>query len=149
VTYASRIPADGKYLVALGRAFYNFTYLEWIVISTIAKLSTQGHEAVPRRQGAKFIARALLHAVESAEPRLEDRLRRQLLGVHESFLEAIKRRNKLLHAHPFTNHEGDQRLGADHREWTMAEVDEAARFFEELAVHANGIYHDELCSSRA
>ncbi len=70
MTYASRIPADGKYLVALGRAFYNFTYLEWIVISTIAKLSTQGHEAVPRRQSAEFMARALLHVIESTEPLL-------------------------------------------------------------------------------
>ena len=141
MTYDSRIQADPDYLAALGRAFYNFTYLEWIIISTIAKLSAQGHAAVPWGQPASFIARALLDAVNAADPPLDQPLRRSLLRVHQRFRAAIKTRNRLLHAHPFTNHEGAQRLGADHREWTMDEVDDAARHFEKAAIEANGVYH--------
>lgn len=148
MTYVSRIPADADYLSALGRAFYNFTYLEWAVISTIAKLSANGHEAVPWGQTARFIACALLQAMDAGEPPLDNRLRRRLLGVYQTYRAAIKKRNKLLHAHPLTAVDGAQRLGVDHREWTMEEVDAVAQFFEKAAIDANGIYHDHLVRER-
>ena len=42
MTYESKIPADPDYLALLGRAFYNFTYMEWVVVWTIVKLSADG-----------------------------------------------------------------------------------------------------------
>lgn len=146
MTYVSRIPADEQYLAALGRAFYNFAYLEWVIISTIARLSTAGHGAVPWGQTAKFIARALLDAIETAEPPVDESVRRSLLRVHQDFRAAMRTRNRLLHAHPFTNVEGEQRLSAHHREWTMSEVEAAAQQFEEAALFANGMFHGELAS---
>lgn len=146
MTYVSRIPADEQYLAALGRAFYNFTYLEWIIISTIARLSAAGHGAVPWGRSAAAVARALLDAINGAEPPLDELLRRSLLRVHQEFHAAIKTRNRLLHAHPFTNVDGEQRLSARHREWTMEDVDAAARQFEEAALFANGVFHAELAA---
>jgi hypothetical protein len=43
-----RIPTDPAYIEALGRAFHHFTYLQWVVVSTIAKLSNNGHGALPK-----------------------------------------------------------------------------------------------------
>jgi hypothetical protein len=146
MTYVSRIPADGQYLAALGRAFYNFAYLESVIISTIARLSAVGHAAVPWGQTARFVARALLEAINAADPPLDAPSRRDLLRVHQDFRVAIKTRNRLLHSHPFTNAEGEQRLSAHHREWTMEEVEAAAQQFEEAALFANGVFHEELAS---
>lgn len=146
MAYVSRIPAGKEYLEALGRAFYNFTYLEWIIISTIARLSVAGHGAVPWGQTARVIARALLESIDTADPPLDEPVRRSLLRVHQDFRAAIKTRNRLLHAHPFTNAEGEQRLSAHHREWTMEEVDVAAQQFEEAALFANGLFHKELAA---
>ena len=44
----------------------------------------------------------------------------------------------------FTSADGEQRLGAHHREWTMVEVDEVAMFFESTAIEANDVYHRQL-----
>lgn len=132
VTYASRIPADAGYLSALGRAFYNFTYLVWIVVSTIARFSPRGCAAVPQGQTARTIARALLRAIDEASPPLAPAVRRDLLQVHERHLQVIRVRNKLLHAHPFTAEDGSQRLSAGCRPWSTEAVDDAAQHFERL-----------------
>lgn len=60
--YESRIPADPDYIQAIGRAFYNFTYLEWIVVWTIVKLSADGFKSVPKGKTANYIAKALITA---------------------------------------------------------------------------------------
>ena len=65
MTFQSRIQVHPNYIKALGTAFYNFTYLEWIVMWTIVKLSESGFEAVPRGQTASFIAKALAKAIEN------------------------------------------------------------------------------------
>lgn len=68
MTYQPRIPADQVYLQALGRAFYNFTYMEWGIIWTIVKLSSDGFDSVPRGEPAGKIARALTKAIEGTSP---------------------------------------------------------------------------------
>lgn len=148
MTYDSRIPADSDYLQALGRAFYNFTYLEWVVVSTIVKLSADGFGSVPRAQPASHIAKALIKAIAAAEPPLPDRLRRSLVNFYESYLAAIARRNKLLHAHPYTASDGTQQLGGGGVEWPSNLVDEAAQFFEAAAIAGNTIFHGELKTVR-
>ncbi|MCG2582340.1 MAG: hypothetical protein KA296_15830 [Marinobacter sp.] len=144
MTYKSRIPAGSDYLHSVGRAFYNFTYLEWVVISTIVKLSADGFGSVPRGKAASHIAKALIKAVAATEPPLPDKLRRDLVKFHESYLAAISRRNKLLHAHPYTAPNGDQQLSGGGIEWPTDIVVEAAKFFEETAITGNKIFHGEL-----
>lgn len=144
MAYQSRIPAEDGYIFSIGRAFYNYTYLEWGVIWTIAKLSSGGMTAVPKGETAKVIATALIRAIENTEPPLPKQLRFELVKFHEAFLEAIRRRNKLLHAHPYTAPGGDQQLGGGGFEWPVSAVDETAIFFEETAISGNAIFHGDL-----
>lgn len=148
MTYDSRIPADSDYLNTVGRAFYNFTYLEWVVVSTIVKLSPDGFGSVPKGQPASYIAKALIKAIAAAEPPLPDKLRRDLVKFHDSYLTAIIRRNKLLHAHPYTADDGFQQLCGGGVEWPTDVVDEAAKMFEDAAIAGNAIFHGELESAR-
>lgn len=148
MAYNSRIPADSDYLHTVGRAFYNFTYLEWVVVWTIAKLSADGFRSVPRGQTASHIAKALINAIDTAEPPLPDKLRCDLVKFHESYLVAIARRNKLLHAHPYTAADGTQQLGSEGIEWPTDVVDEAAKLFEDAAIAGNAIFHGDLKAAR-
>jgi hypothetical protein len=148
VPYKSRIPADPEYLRAVGCAFYNFTYLEWVVVWTIVKLSADGFESVPRGKSASHIARALITAIASTTPPLSEDLRRKLVTFHERYLEAIRTRNKLLHAHPYTAAGGAQQLGGGGVEWPLDTVDDAAKLFEDAAIMGNAIFHGALAEAR-
>jgi hypothetical protein len=148
MTYQSRIPVDPTYIHAVGTAFYNFTYLEWVVVWTIVKLSTDGFASVPLGETAKVIATALLKAIENTSPPLPAPLRKRLIKFHESYLAAIRSRNKLLHAHPYTAQDGQQQLGGGGIEWPISKVDQAAQLFENAAIEGNAIFHGELAQVR-
>lgn len=148
MSYHSRIPADTEYLQALGRAVYNFTYFEWGVVWTIVKLSSDGFGSVPKGKTALEIAKALTGAIENTTPPLSSSLRRQLVKIDESYRMAIKRRNKLFHAHPYTAKDGKQQLGGGGVEWPMAEIDGAAKMFEEAAIACNAVFHGALKNER-
>lgn len=144
MAYNYRITVDDEYLLKLGRAFYNYTYLEGIVIQTIAKLSADGFASVPTGKPGGEIAQALDKAIKTSEPTLPAALRQDLARLHTSFLEAIQRRNKLLHARPYIAEGGQQRLTGGGYKWPPEEVDEAARLFEEIAITGNAIYYEQL-----
>lgn len=151
--YQFRIPAVPEYVVAIGRAFYNFTYLEAVVISIIARLSRDGYDGVPRGEGATAskIARALHVALEGTPLPLPGPLRSRVANFHQDFHKAIKDRNKLLHARPYTSQAGLQQLGyydpgQGHLEWSIEKVYTVARSFEELAVEGGDIFHQQLGS---
>jgi hypothetical protein len=148
MTYHSRIPADPAYLQALGRAVYNFTYFEWGVVWTIVKLSDDGFGSVPKEKGASEIAKALTGAIAKTKPPLSPALRRRLVKVDQSYRAAIKRRNKLFHAHPYTARDGSQQLGGGGIEWPIADVDSAAKMFEESAIDCNDVFHGDLKKER-
>jgi hypothetical protein len=148
MTYHSKIPADAEYLRALGRAFYNFTYLEWVVVWTIVKLSADGFGGVPRGETASVIAKALINAIDTTSPPLPPGLRQRLAQFHSSYVAAIRSRNKLLHAHPYTAGDGVQQLGGGGLEWPMSAVDAAARSYEEAAIEGNSIFHGDLAQVR-
>jgi hypothetical protein len=148
MTYRSRIHADETYLLALGQAFYNFTYLEWGIVWTIVKLSANGFDSVPRGKPASEIARALSKAIANSQPPLPAKLRRRLIKVDEAYRDAIGARNKLLHAHPFTAGDGSQQLGGGGHVWPIESVNKAAKQFEDAAVMCNDIFHGELAAVR-
>lgn len=149
MAHPSRIPADPDYLHALGRVIYNFAYFEWSVIWTIVKLSDDGFRSVPKGKTAAEIAKALTKAIENTKPPLSAGLRRQLVKIDQSYRAAIKQRNKLIHAHPYTAQGGRQQLGGGGVEWPMAEVDSAALFFEEAAVACNQVFYGALKKERS
>ncbi len=148
MTYQSRIPADPEYLRALGTAFYNFTYLEWVVVWTIVRLSANGFDSVPRAETASVIAKALIKAIDNTSPPLPPGLRQRLVKFHESYVAAIRSRNKLLHAHPYTAGAGIQQIGGGGLEWPMSAVNEAAQFYERVAIEGSAIFHGELAQMR-
>jgi len=144
----ARIPADPVYLQAVGRTFYNFTYLEWVVVWTIAKLRPDGFGGVPKGETASRIAKALIKAIDQTQPSLPSGLRHSLVKFHEAYLRAIPRRNKLLHAHPFTATDGSQQLGGGGYQWPVEELRAAALEFQEAAIMGNDIFHGELAQVR-
>ncbi len=148
MAYVSRIGADPAYLQRLGQALYNFTYLEWVVIWTIVKLSANGFAGVPPKATAKQLANRLHDAIHGTSPPLASDLRRDLLRFHQSFHLALRVRNKLLHAHPFTAAGGAPRLGGGGVEWTDDEIDGAAKTFEDTAIEGNAIFHGALAAAR-
>lgn len=148
MAYKSRIPADPEYVQALGTAFYNFTSLEWVVIWTIVKLSADGYESVPKQKTASHIAKALIRAIDTTTPALPSSLRRELVKFHQNYLKAIRQRNKLLHAHPYTEADGTQRLMGGGSQWSIEEVEAAAKLFEDACIEGNEIFHGALARVR-
>lgn len=151
MTYQPRIHADPTYLQALGRAFYNFTYLEWVVIWIIVKLSSDGFSSVPSGKGATAgrIANALTKAIHDTSPPLPSDLRYRLVEVDKAYRDAIGYRNKLLHAHPYTADDGAQQLlYTGGPKWPLETVHEAAKLFEDAAIMGNAIFHGDLAQVR-
>ena len=137
------------YLQALGRAVYNFAYLELVVMHTIARVSPDGFDSVPKGETAKRIAGALANAIQHTSPPLSRNLHRRLAQFHKRFGNAIKVRNKLIHAHPSTTHDGAQQFWASGYEWPIETVYEAAKLFEDLAIEGNAIYYSDLSRERS
>jgi hypothetical protein len=148
--YRPRIPADPDYLAALGRAAYNFAYLEWVVVGTIVRLSADGFGSVPKRAPYRRISSALARAISDASPPLEDALRLRLVRFEERFRDAIDLRNRLIHAHPYTSSDGAQQLGGSGGlEWPVADVLGAAKLFEDGAIEGNDTFHGDLAKARS
>ena len=149
MTYSPRIGADPAYLKAVGQAFYNFTYLEWCVVWTIVRLSADGFASVPRGQTAQKIAQALTKSIDATSPPLPANLRKRLVKFDERFRAAIKLRNKLLHAHPYTASDSTQRLSGGGHDWPIGGVEDAAKSFEDAAIFGNEIFHGDLAKVRS
>jgi hypothetical protein len=147
MSYTPRIKADPAYLQAVGQAFYNFTYLEWGIVWTIVKLSANGFGSVPKGQTATYFAKALTNAIENTQPPLPNSLRKRLTKLDEAYRLAIKSRNKLLHAHPYTASDGTPRLGGG-VDWPIEAVHAAAKLFEDTAIECNNIFHGDLKAVR-
>ena len=139
-----RIPPDPAYIEALGRAFHHFTYLEWVVVSTIAKLSNNGYGALTKGRTAGYLAKKLLEAIDSSSPALSSGLRQRLTRFHRSFVRAKHRRDRLVHARPYTAIQSLPRLGNGHHEWATEKLNLAATQFEEAAIEGEDIFHGDL-----
>jgi hypothetical protein len=147
--YESRIPADPTYLQALGRAVYNFTYQEGIVVGTIVKLSSDASEAITKGKPSGDIAHALIKAIGATAPPLSSGLRKSLATFHQRYCAAIRTRNKLLHARPYTAPGGMQQLGSAGIEWPLEDLIAAAQQFEALAIEGIDIFHGSLARERS
>ena len=139
--YKFRIPIDEKYLLAIGRATYNFTYLEKIIVDIIAKISNEGHAVIP----AKATAGTICKKLEQLIPTSHADIQAELSSIHSSFKNAIdNNRNKLLHAHPYTSIDGEQQIGYPDKDWTTESIYQAAKEFELIAIDGSKLYHDKI-----
>lgn len=133
-----RIPADDAYTAMLGRAVYNFTYYEWVVVWTIEKIQP-GYLSHYSQEGptAGHVASKFKAVVVGADARLA--------ACAAAFDALRKERDKLLHAHPYTAANGVQQLGYRGRhpsaEWPLAEVEKAALAFDDAACELNSLFH--------
>jgi hypothetical protein len=71
-----------------------------------------------------------------------------LVKFDESYRAAIKVRNQLLHAHPLTAPDGSQQLGSAGANWSLEQVEVAAKQFEDAAIQGNAIFHGKLTKLR-
>lgn len=139
-----RIPADDAYTAMLGRAIYNFTYYEWVVVYITERLEP-GYLSYYTNTGptAGQVAPKFLGVVEGADARLT--------AYAATFDHLRKERDKLLHAHPYTAANGVQQLGYRGRhpstEWPLPEVEKAARKFDNAACELNSLFHQLWPSS--
>jgi hypothetical protein len=146
--YTPRIPVEDEYLSALGRATYNFTYLEWGIVWLTETLDP-GFLRRVRSLTAGQIAREFQKQVKLADPSVADKKR--LSALASTFESLTGERNALLHGNPYTANGGEQRLlyNGKHgrRDWTIPGIVEAARSFEEAAIEAGQLLHGGLYQS--
>lgn len=128
----------------LGRAIYNFTYYEGVVVQTIEKLEP-GYLSYYTKEGptAGPVARKFLEAVKRYDARL---------AAYAATFDCLRiERDRLLHAHPYTAANGAQQLGYRGRhpstEWPLPEVEKAAHEFDNAACKLNSLFH-QLWPSR-
>lgn len=144
ITAVYLIPTpDEDVLAALGRAIYNYSYLEWGVIWAIAWLRED--EAVVGRLATcdgGTIAGELTQAAEECGP--QD-MRSDLIAWAEAFEGCKNLRNDLLHAHPYT---ADPRTG-DQGLWRVRRGARRESFSVAVTageVHAIAKRFDDVCS---
>lgn len=135
-----RIPADDDYTAILGRAIYNFTYYEWVVVWTVEKLQPGYlNEYTKKAPTSGVLANKFITVVKGADPRLA--------ACAGTFSKACIMRDQLLHAHPYTAAGGTQQLGYRGRhpdtQWPLADVEEAAQNFDQAACELSSLF-DEL-----
>lgn len=148
MSYHSRIPADPEYIKIIGTAFYNFTYLEWIVVWTIFKLANEGTAYKHNDKTAGQLANDFKKYIESSTPPLSRGLFDKLVSFQKAFSDARHTRNELLHAHPYTAQGGLQQLTKEGIQWDMQAVEAAALLFENAAIKGSEIFHGSLKRER-
>lgn len=144
---AFRVPAERAYTDLLGRAVYNFAYLEWAVIYTVETLSpgylakyTGASRPIPSGQVATSFREQV-----SAHLDLPAQLRSHLDACASRFTKLVDDRNRLVHAHPYTAEGGVQQLGYQGRLppalWPLSDLEATAYEFDSAACEMNSAFH--------
>lgn len=118
--HPEHIPVAEEYLRALGRATYNFAYLEWAII-WLTETMRPGFLRGASNKTAGDISGCFSSAVESLENTNASKVRLQALA--SEFSQIVYDRNSLMHGNPHTAQTGEQRLFYDGRhgrsDWTI------------------------------
>ena len=109
---AERIPVAENYLRALGRAAYNFAYLEWGAIWLTETLQL-GFLKRASTMTAGQIADHFTNAGKVLDEIEPDEV--PLRALATDFVQILADRNSLIHGNPFTAQTGEQRLLYDGR----------------------------------
>ena len=139
---AERIPVEDEYLRALGRAAYNFAYLEWGIIWLAETIKPGSLRKLPKLTAGK-IARRFKRAVEAVPESDPDKT--PLLTLASRFEALAKDRDRLLHGTPHTASGGEQRLkyGGRHgvKDWTVDKIIDFAGEVATTALDSSKIFH--------
>ena len=109
---SERIPVADDYLRTLGRAIYNFAYLEWGIV-WLTETIEPGFLTDASQLTAGQIARRFSESIERLASTVQDK--DQLRAVSASFRELLPARDGLVHGNPYTAMGGEQRLLYDGR----------------------------------
>lgn len=136
------IPARDQYLRALGRATYNFAYLEWGIVWLTETLEP-GFLGVAQNKTAGQIAQRFTNAVERVPT--SDRDQPELAELARNFRELVEERNRLIHGNPFTAVNGEQRLlySGKHgrKDWTEELIQQFSDVAATLGSAAGSLLH--------
>lgn len=140
---------ESDYLLAIGKAYYAFSYYEWGVaylVDYLGKLrdpNTCFFWGEPKLLGSA-IAKALRSGIESSCDKLGETLTTDARTTHDVYVRLSRDRNHLVHAHPFTDAEHKQRLGHnEERHWSFERL-AAFTTDVEMASASCGIVQDAV-----
>lgn len=122
---SERIPVADDYLSALGRAAYNFSYLEWGVVWLTETLQP-GFLQTSSTMTARNIEEKFTSVVKKLDKTDVDKGRLKILS--RDFSDLVTIRNSLMHGNPHTALSGEQRLLYDgkhgRKDWTINSMKE-------------------------
>ena len=140
---SERIPVAEDYLRALGRAAYNFAYLEWGVIWLTETLQS-GFLKKASTMTAGQIANCFSKAVEILDDTEPDKV--PLRSLATDFVQIVADRNSLMHGNPHTAQTGEQRLLYDgrhgRRDWTIGSITQFSSRAATASVEAGVMLHN-------
>jgi len=137
---SERISVEDRYLCVLGRAVYNFVYLEWAVINLVetfepgvlSRASSLTSGQVERTFSK--IARSLPET---------NSCKNQFQELAKDFRDLVKNRDCLVHGNPYTAKTGEQRLLYNGRhgrkDWTIELLTEFANRTAEASIEAGNL----------
>ena len=142
---SERIPAADEYLRALGRAAYNFAYLEWGIIWLTKTLQPSFLQDASSKTAGQ-IAKCFSKAAERLDDTQSSKFRLRKLA--SDFAEIVDDRNSLMHGKPHTDQTGEQRLlytGRHGRQdWTIELMTEFSSRLEAAAIEAGDLLHSDV-----
>ena len=140
---SERIPVDEEYLRALGRATYNFVYLEWSIICLTETLQ-KGFVKKASPKTARDISNSFCNEVKLLDDTRSFKVPLQALAGE--FSQIVIERNCLMHANPYTAKTGEQRMRYDgphgHRDWTIELMTEFSGRTAAAAREAGNLLHN-------
>lgn len=136
------IPAADSYLRELGRATYNFAYLEWGIVWLTETLEPGFLKAAKKLTAGK-IAERFARAVEGVPS--SDGDQPELVELARKFRDIVKERDQLVHGNPYTANGGEQRLLYSGRhgrkDWTEDLIQQFSDVAATLGAKAGRLLH--------
>ena len=140
---SERIPVAEDYLLALGRATYNFSYLEWGIIWLTETLHP-GFLQTSLTLTAGNVAETFASVVEKLDKDDADKMKLKTLA--KDFRELATNRNRLMHGNPYTALSGEQRLLYDGRhgrkDWTIDSMEEFSTRTAAASIEAGNLLNN-------
>jgi len=142
---SERIPVSDEYLRALGRATYNFAYLEWGIIHLTKTLRPDFLQDATSKTAGE-LSGCFSKAVELLDDTWPSKARLQTLA--EYFTQIVAARNSLMHGNPHTAQTGEQRLLYDgrhgRRDWTIELMAEFSSRAATASMEVGDLLHGDL-----
>lgn len=137
-----RVVLDSDYALSLGRALYCFAICEWNAVYCIQKREPD-YVVDNFKPTQPTMAGTIAEKLKSTASKLPDSPQKQEWQEAAAlFFDLVKmERNRLVHAKPGTNADGEQRLFYYGFEWTIERIDNVADRFSACGVRLNAIMY--------